>query len=110
MNISIGNFDARQRHRSWYQTILQRLFFRHPHYLLMLYILSDSAAGEIFLRMMLIIIELIFFDRLFSIIGTFFQNRDQIETNFSHFPKKSLLETTDKNRDRIVITVIPFPT
>ena len=56
--------------------------------MVMLHTLSDSAAGEIFLRMMLIIIEVIFFDRLFSIIGTFFQNRDQIETNFSHFPQK----------------------
>ena len=47
----------------------------------MLYILSDSAAGEIFFK-----------DdannKLFSIIGTFSQNRDQIETNFSHFPQK----------------------
>ena len=47
-----------------------------------------AAQAKCFLRMMLIIIELIFFDRLFSIIGTFFQNRDQIETNFSHFPEK----------------------
>ena len=87
MNISIGNFDARQRHEVGTRQYCKG-FFRHPHYLLMLYILSDSAAGEIFLRMMLIIIELIFFDKLFSIIGTFSQNRDQIETNFSHFPQK----------------------
>ena len=62
-----------------------KAFFQNGY---MLYILSDSAAGKFFLRMMLTIIELIFFDRLFSIIGTFSQNRDQIETNFSHFPQK----------------------
>ena len=34
----------------------------------------------------------------------FFENRDQIGTNYGHFFRKSLLGTTDINRDRVVST------